>query len=41
MKTTSLISIITTAYNIEKLLSMCLDSILSQTLDDFELIIVE
>lgn len=41
MKTTSLISIITTAYNIEKLLSMCLDSILSQTLDDFELIIVD
>ncbi len=41
MKKAPLISIITTAYNIVKLLPMCLDSILSQTLDDFELIIVD
>lgn len=36
-----MISIITTAYNIEKYLPICIDSILAQTYTDFELILVD
>ena len=36
-----MISIITTAYNIENLLPFCLDSILAQTFLDYELILVD
>lgn len=35
------ISIITTVYNIEKYLPICLDSILEQTFTDFELILID
>ena len=35
------ISIITPVYNVDKYLRKCLDSILSQTFSDFELIIVD
>ena len=36
-----MISIITTAYNIEEYLPICLDSILAQTFSDYELILVD
>lgn len=41
MDNVPLISIISTAYNIEKYLPMCLDGILSQTFTDYELILVD
>lgn len=36
----TLISVIVIAYNLEKIIGKCLDSILSQTLQDFELIVI-
>ena len=35
------ISIITAAYNVERYLPMCLNSILSQTFRDFELVLID
>ena len=37
----SQISIIVPVYNVEKYLSRCIDSILNQTFDDFELILID
>ena len=38
---TPLLSVIVPVYNVEKYLSRCIDSILSQTFTDFELILVD
>ena len=35
------VSVVITVYNVEKYLSDCLDSILRQTLADFELILID
>lgn len=41
MKTQTLISVIVPAYNAERRLALCLDSILNQTFVDFELLLVD
>ena len=40
MSKTPLISVVVPAYNVEKYLTACLNSILSQTFTDFEIIVI-
>lgn len=41
MNYTPAISVIVPVYNVEKYLSQCIDSILSQTFTDFELLLID